>query len=97
MEASPAKFLIYVLSAFLLAGFAYMALIYESPVTVVSEESPLIERSPRFVELLSKPSLSLEESEEMKREAYAHHQKLNPSSQLSFEEWKSKYIRVRSK
>ncbi len=45
-----------------------------------------------MVELLGKPSLSVEEMEELNRESYAHYQKLNPSSQLSFEGWKAKYI-----
>jgi len=95
MEAPTLKLLVYVLAAFLIIAAGFMVATYQSPVSVISEEHASIERSPRLIELLGKPSLSLAESEELNRELYAHHRKLNPSSGLGFEEWKAKYIRVK--
>lgn len=70
----------------------YGLFFYESDITVVSIERPVVDRDPRFDELLEKSSLMPDEKEELDHLSYQHHKKLNPNTDLSFEDWKKIYI-----
>jgi len=74
-----------------LLAVGYGVLFYESPIRVVSTETIDMPPSPRFAELSSKSSLTLEEFEELKMESYKYWKSLSPSNDLSFEEWQKKY------
>jgi hypothetical protein len=71
---------------------AYGVFFYESDVTVISLEAPVVQRDSRYDELLSKDRLLPGEKGELKRLSYEHYMKLNLNSNLTFESWEKKYM-----
>lgn len=87
--------LTYVLLTFVVIAAAYLAFVYESPVTVVHKQHYNVEQSTRLKELSSKESLSTEEFKELQKESYEHWKKLSTHNTLSFEEWKNRSSKAR--
>jgi hypothetical protein len=83
------------LLTFVVIAATYLFFVYESPVTVIHEQSYEVERSPRFNELLNKESLSMEEFKELQKESYEHWKKLSTQNTMSFEEWKKRSRKAR--